>query len=164
MMGAGKSSVGIALAKRLELPFLDTDAEIEREAGSSVGGIFRREGEPSFRARELRAIEAVAGRRAVVALGGGALGHPKAREQIEASGVVVYLRARPETLAQRLGEALDRPLLSGLDPRARLERLRDLLRRREADYARAAIVVDTDALALDQVVERVIRRLAGAGC
>ncbi len=160
MMGAGKSSVGARLAARLALRFFDTDAEIEREAGASVAELFAREGETGFRAREQKAIAALLGRGAVVALGGGALTVPGTLERLEASGRLVYLRARPETLRARVGEAAQRPLLAGLDGDTRLARLRELLARREADYARAAIVVDVDEVGVDAVVDRIVARLA----
>ena len=100
MMGAGKSAVGPALAQRLECDFVDSDAEIEREAGCSIAELFAAEGEPCFRERERAAIEKLAGRPAVVALGGGAPAQPGAGEWLAATGCVVYLRARPETLVR----------------------------------------------------------------
>jgi shikimate kinase len=160
LMGAGKSAVGARLAARLALPFFDTDGEVERDAGASVAEIFAREGEAGFRAREQKAIGALLGERAVVALGGGALTVPGTVERLEAHGRLVYLRARPQTLLGRLGEGRERPLLRGLDPAARLARLRELLAEREADYARAAIVVDVDEAGVEAVVERVLARLA----
>jgi shikimate kinase len=161
MMGAGKSAVGARLAARLALPFHDTDAEIEREAGASVAELFAREGEAGFRAREQKAIEGLLGRDAVVALGGGALTVPGTLDRLQAHGRVVYLRARPETLAARVGEAGERPLLHGLDAEGRGARLRELLARREPDYARAAWVVDVDGAELETVVARVAAGLAG---
>lgn len=157
MMGAGKSAVGRRLAARLGLAFVDTDAEIERRAGASVREIFEREGEAGFRGRERAAIEAVAGP-AVVALGGGAIAQPGAAEHLAARGTVVYLRARPETLLARVGDAEARPLLRGLPPEARRERLRGLLAEREAAYATASVIVDTD----DLEVGAVAARIAGA--
>jgi shikimate kinase len=159
MMGAGKSSVGPALAARLGVPFLDTDAQIEARAGASVAELFAREGEAGFRARELEAVEACAGRPAIVALGGGALTRAEVRRHVARQGRVVYLRARPETLAERVGAAEERPLLHGLDADGRRERLRQLLEAREADYARGALVVETDSLAVDAVVDVVAEGL-----
>ena len=161
MMGAGKSAVGSRLAERLGVRFVDTDAEIEREAGESVAELFEREGQEGFRTRERAAVAAVAGQRAVVALGGGAVAQPGARERLAASGTLVWLRARPETLAARVSdEAEARPLLHGLDPAERRERLAKLLAEREPHYAAATVVVDTDALSADAIAERLARRLA----
>jgi shikimate kinase len=72
---------------------------------------------------------------------------------------VVYLRARPESLAARVGSAQERPLLRGLDADGRLARLRELLQKRERDYERGALVVDTDGLDVIAVAEAVARRL-----
>ncbi|MDX1650477.1 MAG: shikimate kinase, partial [Myxococcota bacterium] len=162
MMGAGKSSVGARLAERLGVSFVDADRVIEEEAGRDVAGIFAAEGEAGFRARERGVLERLAGRPAVVALGGGAMAQAGVPERLAASGTVVWLRARPETLLARLGEGTGRPLLGGLDARSRAERLRALLAAREAAYARADRVVDTDGLGVDGVVEAVLRALEAA--
>ncbi len=163
MMGAGKSAVGARLARRLGTVFVDTDREIEARAGCTVAAIFAREGEAGFRRREREAVEALAGKPLVAALGGGAMTQPGVPEALEGSGVVVWLRARPETLLERLGAAEDRPLLSGHGPAEREGRLRALLAAREPAYARAALVVDTDALDPEAVAAAVVERLeAGA--
>lgn len=159
MMGAGKSAVGRTLAARLGLPFADTDGEVERDAGDSVRGIFGREGEGGFRAREREAMARWAGKPAVIALGGGAVAQPGTPEWLARTGTVVWLRARPETLLARLGEAAERPLLEGLDPEARRARLEALLDARRAQYARAALVVDTDGRSVEEVAETVLELL-----
>ena len=146
MMGAGKSSVGPLLAARLGRPFVDLDRAIEQAGGHSVAALFANEGEAGFRKREREAVEAVAGRQQVVALGGGAVAQPGMADRLLASGCVVYLRARPETLAARIAQDGARPLLAGLDAEARLTRLRALLAEREPSYLRASLVLDTDAL------------------
>jgi shikimate kinase len=160
MMGAGKSAVGRALAARRGCAFVDTDERVEREAGATVAEIFAREGEAGFRRRERAAIEAVAGRDAVVALGGGAIAQPGVAARLRESGTVVYLRARPETLLARLGDACERPLLAGLDARGRRGRLAQLLAEREACYGRAHATVDTDALDVEAACAAVERALA----
>jgi len=159
MMGAGKSAVGSRLAARLGRAFVDTDALVESVAGKSIAAIFADEGEASFRTLERAAIERVAGRPAVVALGGGAIAQPGVAERLSASGKVVYLRARPETLLARIGDADQRPLLAGLDAGARLSRVRELLQTRAADYARAACVVDVDEGDVDAVTDRILEAL-----
>jgi shikimate kinase len=162
MMGAGKSTVGAALARRLGVRFVDTDAEVVREAGASVAEIFEREGETAFRWRERRAIEALRSEPCVVALGGGAIAQPGAADLLRKSGTVVYLRARPESLAARVGRAAGRPLLAGASADEQLERLRTLLAERAPYYESADLVVDTDGAAVGEVVERVAGALAGA--
>jgi shikimate kinase len=159
MMGAGKSTVGPELAARLGLPYVDTDVEMVRGAGRTIAEIFQQEGEASFRSRERSEIEAWAGERAVVALGGGAVGQPGVQDLLGRSGTVVYLRARPETLLSRLGDCLDRPLLRDLAPAQREARLAALLGNRRAAYESAGIVVDTDAGGVQEIVETVVRRL-----
>ena len=161
MMGSGKSAVGRALAERLSLAFVDTDTRVEENAGRTVVEIFARDGEPAFRRLEAEAIESQAGRPAVVALGGGAMAQPGAPKRLRASGRVVWLRARPETLAQRVGDAGERPLLAGLDAAARVERLEQLLAEREIHYGQAHAAVDTDGLDVDGVCEAVMAALDG---
>ncbi|MCC6641221.1 MAG: shikimate kinase [Deltaproteobacteria bacterium] len=163
MMGSGKTSVGRRLAARLGRRFVDTDQETERAAGVSVRQIFAREGEAGFRARERAAIEAVAGSGAVVSLGGGAVAQPGVAERLAATGTVVYLRARPETLLHRVGEARTRPLLREVPKAQRLTKLRSLLEERRHHYERAGIVVDTDDADVEAVVAEIVRRLGGQG-
>lgn len=163
MMGAGKSVVGPLLARSLGRDFVDTDAEIETLAGTSVAQIFANEGEASFRERERAAIEALLGGDAVVALGGGAIGQPGVSARLAESGTVIYLRATPATLLRRLGDCAGRPLLSALGARARLARLEALLAERRCAYETASIAIDTDGLAIEAVLEEISRRLAARG-
>jgi shikimate kinase len=154
MMGAGKSAVGRELARRLGRPFVDADREIEARRGLAIAG------EAAFRALERETVERLAGRPAVVALGGGALGHPEVRTLVRATGTVVWLRARAETLLARIADCEARPLLAGLGRAERLARLRALLAERDAHYATASLVVETDTATVEQVAERVERALA----
>jgi 3-dehydroquinate synthase len=159
MMGAGKSTLGPALARALRREFVDADAEIERRAGRAVAELFASEGEPAFRARERAAQDELCGSGAVVALGGGAIAQPGAAERLAASGTVVYLRARPETLLARLGDAAARPLLAGLAPAARRGRLEALLAERKPAYETARIALDTDEGSPQQLVAELARRI-----
>ena len=148
-MGAGKTEAGRRLAVLLDLPFVDLDAVVEERAGRSVTELFRAEGESRFRALEAEAVGSAAkGPAAVVGTGGGVVVGEPAWRTMRASGVVLGLAARPETLLQRLGAGTaSRPLLSG-DARAALE---TLLRDRRHLYRRADLTLDTDGLDLDQV-------------
>jgi shikimate dehydrogenase len=163
MMGAGKSAVAESLAARLGLPLVDLDRELEAAAGQTIAELFASEGEAGFRRRERAALEALAGRRAVVALGGGAPAQPGACGRLIASGTLVYLRARPETLAARVGDAAARPLLRELDAAARLAKIRALLAEREPAYLRAHVVIDTDARDVAETAAEAARQLALAG-
>ena len=159
MMGAGKSAVGRALAARLGRPFADSDAEVERAAGRPLADLFASAGEAGFRELERRAIEELAGRPLVVALGGGAIAQPGAARRLAETGTVIYLKARPETLLARVGEAECRPLLRGLDRAGRLARLRALLAERRAAYETAQLVVETDDLDVAGVADALAGRL-----
>ena len=112
MPGSGKSTVGRELAGRLRSPFVDLDAEIEREAGASVAEIFRTEGEPSFRALEAAAlVKASMEDPSVVACGGGIVLEPANRITLRNTGVAVYLDVPLEELRRRVPPGEDRPLI-----------------------------------------------------
>jgi shikimate kinase len=156
LMGAGKSTVGRLLARRLKLRFIDADHEIEARCGVKIPLIFEIEGEAGFRAREAQVIADLTGLEGVVvATGGGAVLAPSSRERLARGGVVVYLRARPEDLYERVRHDRNRPMLAAPDPLARMRQLhaeRDPLYREIAD-----IVLDTGA----QSVQALARRLLG---
>jgi len=156
MMGAGKTTAGRMLARRLKRTFHDSDQEIERRCGVRIPVIFDIEGEAGFRRREAAAIaELTALEDVVLATGGGAVLAPASRRHLVARGTVVYLHARPAALYERVRLDKNRPLLATDDPRARLEALyveRDPLYREVAD-----IVVDTGR----QSVQILARHLLG---
>lgn len=159
MMGAGKTTVGSLLARHLGWRYRDSDADVEEDTGLTVPEIFARHGEDAFRAAEARVLaEACADPAAsVVSVAGGAVLDPRTRRRISDCGTVVWLRARPETLAARVGDGAGRPLL-GEDPAAALVRLNDV---RAPLYAEVAdVVVDVDDLAPDVAAERVLAALA----
>ena len=157
LMGAGKSTVGRLLARRLKLRFLDCDHEIEHRCGVKIPLIFEIEGEPGFRARESQVLaELTALPGIVLATGGGAVLSPENRRRLAEHGTVIYLRARPEDLYVRVRNDRNRPLLATSDP---LRRLRELHAERDALYASVAdLVVETgrqtvQALARDLVTK-----------
>jgi len=135
--GAGKSTLGRQLARRLGKTFVDADAELERKLGVSIATIFEIEGEASFRDREEAAlVELAALSDIVLATGGGVVIRAANRERLKANGTVVYLHAQPEALRERTRRSRHRPLLNTADPAARLAELyvaRDPLYREVAD-------------------------------
>lgn len=162
LMGAGKSSVAVELAKILGCAVFDLDAVVEKDAGMTVPEIFARDGEAAFRVRERAAIERLGALGAVVALGGGAMAQPGAPERLRASGVVIYLRARAETLARRVGSGKSRPLLAGLDDAGRLAKLRELLAQREPAYMQAHHIVDADGGNPRRIAREIAALVSGA--
>src|SRR5882672_2459999 len=158
MMGAGKTTVGRLLARRLKRSFYDTDEEIERRCGVRIPVIFDIEGEAGFRAREAQAIaELCAIDGVVLATGGGAVLAEENRRRMAAHGTVVYLHARPGYLWQRVRHDRNRPLLAAPDPQKKLEELyavRDPLYREVAD-----IVMDTGRQSVQTLAKELLARL-----
>ena len=158
MMGAGKTTVGRALAQRMRLDFVDTDRTLVERTGVPVSTIFDIEGEEGFRRREAAVLAELAQREGcVIATGGGAVLSPESRRVMRERGTVVYLRARLENLWQRMRNDTSRPLLATDDPRATLARL---LEAREPLYAEAAhVTVDTATQSAATLVERIVAML-----
>ena len=141
--GAGKSTTGRLLAKRLRRPFLDFDAEIARRERLTVTQIFARHGEAYFRALEASlSAELADAPPMVLAPGGGWMANSEATAPLRRRGCIIYLRVSPETALRRMGPGYARrPLLRGDDPLAALRRLHA---DRDAVYAGADHVVDTE--------------------
>ncbi len=159
MMGVGKSTVGRLTASTLGWGYLDSDAEVESETGLTVPELFARDGETAFRDAEARALrQACAGTaQVVVSVAGGAVLRPANRRLLSSSGTVVWLRARPETLFDRVGDGAGRPLLEG--DRAAVLRELDAVRR--PFYAQLAdVTIDVDDLAPEQAVSMIIAAAA----
>jgi len=122
--GAGKSTVGRQLARRLAKTFIDADTELERKLGVSIPTIFEIEGEAGFRDREESVLAELTERANIVlATGGGAVIRPTNRERLKANGTVIYLHAQPELLWERTRKSRHRPLLNTANPLARLREL-----------------------------------------
>jgi shikimate kinase len=162
MMGAGKTTVGRLLARRLKRTFYDSDEEIERRCGVRIPVIFDIEGEAGFRARETQVIaELCALDEAVLATGGGVVLAEENRRRIAARGTVIYLHAHPPHLWQRVRQDRNRPLLAIADPQKKIEELyamRDPLYREVAD-----LVIDTGKQSVQTLAKDLLARLEG-GC
>jgi shikimate kinase len=154
-MGTGKTTVGRALAQRLRMTHLDSDAEIERRAGRPIARIFESDGEAAFRAMEREFVvsgHAAAG--CVVSCGGGMVVPEGMGAELRSRGVVVCLTAHPETIWRRTQGNTNRPLLDVADP---LARIREMLERREPAYRAAGTQVLTDSRPMAEIVAHVQR-------
>jgi shikimate kinase len=163
MMGAGKSTVGVRLARRLDRAFIDVDRELECRLGVDIPTVFDLEGEAGFRRRESLLIDELSTRESLVmATGGGAVLLPQNRQALSARGLVVYLRATPADLWQRLRRDKHRPLLRSDNPR---QRVFDLVEERDPLYLEIAdLVVPTGRQPVDLAVESIIAWLSHPDC
>jgi len=157
-MGSGKSAVGKQLARLLNVPFHDSDAEIERRTGVDIAFIFEKEGEAGFRSRERDVIDTLTSREPIVlATGGGAVLLPENRRALAERGRVVYLETSVAQQADRVRQGRVRPLLANVDKAAKLEELMD---KRAMLYAQIAdITVATDNRKVHSVAELILREL-----
>jgi len=160
-MGAGKSTLGKLLARRLGLVFTDLDHDIASLAGMSIPEIFSRLGEKVFRQYEAQSLEQAIGSKSLLATGGGAVLRGSNRKLLRQNPPVIWLDASPEVLARRIGGDVNRPLLAGVDPLAKAREL-DAVRR--PLYAECAdLHVRTDQLDAEQVVDYIIAYLTESG-
>jgi shikimate kinase len=159
LMGAGKTTIGRSLAKRLGLCFVDTDKEIELRTGVSIPTIFEIEGEDGFRKRESQIIAETSAKNTwVVATGGGSVLREENRANMRASGFVIYLNVPPQMLWERTRHDKNRPLLQVADPLSRLSQLftdRDPLYREVAN-----LVVDDGRMSAHGVLQHLLKELS----
>ena len=166
-MGAGKSATGKALARQLNLQFLDTDRLVEEQAGRSIKQIFQLQGESFFRSLEKKIIAEISGKDGVViAAGGGAILDPENRRNLKKNGTVIFLMVSPDWVRKRVAGDDSRPLLNtfksvgaGLHPRPKKEAIEKLLLKRLPLYRKADICVDTDKKTPRAVAQEIIRRM-----
>lgn len=158
LMGAGKTTVGRALARETGKRFLDSDHEIEARTGVRVPVIFEIEGEAGFRARETEVIEELSAQQNIVlATGGGAILSQVNRDCLKRSGFVIYLRASVEDLYQRTCHDKNRPLLQTADPKGKLQ---ELFEQRDPLYRETAnLVIDTSRQSVHQLLNRLQKEL-----
>ncbi len=140
LMGVGKTTVGRRLAKRMALPFFDSDEEIEKASGRTVAGYFRDHGEAAFREGERRVIERVLdGTPVILATGGGAYIPEETRKVLNERALTIWLKGDFETIMERVSRKNTRPLLQVENPRAKMRELMDV---RYPIYSKAHITVD----------------------
>lgn len=160
--GSGKSTVGRQLARRLALPFVDSDHVIEQRLGCPIRQYFEREGESAFRDVEEAVIDELSlAERGVLSTGGGAVLREANRRHLRERGLVVYLKSSPDDLFRRLRHDRNRPLLQVADPLARLRDLhaiRDPLYRETAHFA-----IETGRPSVATLVNMIVMQLELAG-
>lgn len=157
--GAGKTTVGRHLARRLKCTFVDSDQVIEDRLGCSIRDYFTREGEDAFRNVEQDVIDELTLRQVdqVLSTGGGAVLRPLNRQRLHERGRVVYLRSYPEELFRRLRNDTSRPLLQVSDPMARL---RELFEARDPLYKDTAhFVMETGRPSVPTLVNMIVMQL-----
>jgi shikimate kinase len=157
LMGVGKSTVGRRLAKRLALPFVDSDSAIEDAAGYSAAEVFERFGEQDFRDGERRLVaRLIDGEIRVIATGGGAYVDASTRQLLNERAITVWLDAPVDILAERTARRDTRPLLKNGDPKGTLQRLAE---ERRPSYEEAHIHVKSGDGAHKDVVEAIVQAL-----
>ncbi len=163
LMGAGKTTIGRILARKLGLKFIDSDHEIEARTGASIPWIFEIEGEQSFRRREADVIRELTAQQGIVlATGGGAILNPDSRAYLQARGTVIYLRASVNSILARTAHDKNRPLLQTADPRKKLEELMAL---RDPLYQEVAhVVIDTGRPNVQSMVQTILTHLDSLAC
>jgi shikimate kinase len=157
-MGTGKTAVGKSLARLMGVPFVDSDAEIERHAGVDIPYIFEQEGEEGFRRRECETLAVLCAREPLVlATGGGSILAAQNRQLLKSTGVVVFLHTSLAQQLQRVGSGRGRPMLKGADM---AQRLQELCRIREPLYREIAdITLNTDGRRVPKVADLILREL-----
>jgi len=164
--GSGKTETGERLSKKLEYGFTDTDTTVEEVLGKSIPEIFMKLGESKFRFAESDVLRMAMKRKPhVIALGGGTIADQPSLEYVKEGGFLIYLRIKPVTIYERLKDSHLRPMLKSIDEDYQkhkdiiMERIAQLLEEREKYYSRANMIIETDDMTIDQVVEEITNRL-----
>lgn len=155
-MGCGKSSVGVRLSKKQKVPFLDTDQWIEKKQGTAISEIFARKGEEAFRDMETECLKTLLGetKGSVISVGGGLPVREVNRELLKQLGHVIYLKANPETIYERIKGDTTRPLLQTSDPQGKIV---EMLTSREDKYMAAAkSIVEVDGKTYMEIIQEIL--------
>lgn len=157
-MGTGKSSIGIKLAEKLNMKFVDMDREIEKLTGMTISELFRRHGEIRFRSEEkLMAHKLSRQKNLVIATGGGVVLKEENIEVLKENGILICLKADPKDIFERVRrKRAQRPLLK---KNLKVEDIENMLKEREPFYAVADLEVNTSGREIDEVVEEIISYL-----
>ena len=155
-MGAGKTTIGLQLAKHFDRQFFDSDKEIERRTGATIPLIFELEGEEGFRKRETQVIQDLATlKSAIIATGGGAVIKSENRHILKNNGLIIYLKADLDHLFERTQKDKNRPLLQTENPK---DRLKEIIEQRNPLYEEVAdIIIKTGNQSIKSVVEHITR-------
>ncbi|HBH22575.1 MAG TPA: shikimate kinase [Cytophagales bacterium] len=162
MPGSGKTTIGSALAKKMNLATIDLDYEIEKHEGVSISTIFKNKGEVYFRDLEAEVLREVIKLSVphIISTGGGAPCFHDNLAKILDSGTSIYLSLKPETLYRRHGKkAQNRPLLTGLEGEALYEELLSKLKKRGPFYERAQIIIPCDGKNIPEITQEIYERL-----
>ena len=154
-MGAGKTTIGRQLAKRLSKDFYDSDYEIEKHTGADIALIFEIEGEEGFRKRESQVLEElVSNKNIVLSTGGGAILDAENRKLLSNNGIIIYLQSTAEKLYKRIANDKCRPLLQTGD---RLNKIKSILDEREPIYLSLADeVIETQEQSIKQIIQKIV--------
>lgn len=154
-MGTGKTAVGKLLAQKLKREFLETDDAIEKKEGISIAEIFEKKGEPYFRKIEKEVVKEVSQKEGlVISAGGGAIIDEGNFKNLKKNGIIVCLEASPDVILKRTKGNTCRPLLNVSDPKKKVE---ELLEKRAPFYKKADHHINTDNLAIEEVVEKIMK-------
>lgn len=155
LMGAGKTTIGKAIAQRLGCDFFDTDEVIEKQQKMSVSDIFAEFGESKFRELEKDTILSLSEKNAkIISIGGGSLENLDNLKNLQKNGFLVYLKATPEVLYSRIIEQTNRPLLQVDEP---VLKLKELLAKRESAYLLADFVIETENKIKDEIIDEILK-------
>lgn len=157
-MGCGKTSVGIKLSYRMRRPMLDTDKLIEKDEGRTISEIFETDGEPYFRDLETECIRKLIKtvNNQIISVGGGLPVREENHALLKKLGCVVYLRAKAETIYERVKHDTIRPLLQGDNPQ---QKIRELMGKRAGIYERVAdVIIDVDGKDFDVIMDEIVMK------